>query len=330
MKCRDLMTSNPECCTPNDTVARAAQIMRSEDVGPVPVVADHMERKLIGIVTDRDLAIKVVAEGRDPNMTRVESIMSRALVTAGPEDDIEAALDKMGHNQVRRLPIVDRSYCLIGIVSQADLARSVDREDVGSMVEEVSESSRFGFRNPFASRYMPERSGQNWPAESYRSSGSSALIGAACLAAGAALMYLLDPARGGYRRGVVRDKATRLYNSAGDVIGGATRDIGNRAMGLAAEARSHFESEEPVSDDRLAQRVRSRIGHEVSHPHAIDVTVRDGCVTVQGPILANEVDNLLTCVRSISGVRNVESRLEVHREAGNHPSLQGGREFSNR
>jgi predicted transcriptional regulator len=306
--------------------------MRSEDVGPVPVVADFIERKLIGILTDRDLAIKVVAEGRDPNMTRVESVMSRALVTAGPEDDIETALDKMSHNQVRRLPIVDRSYCLIGIVAQADLARNVDREEVGSMVEEVSESSRFGFRNPFTSRqrYMPERSGENWRPEEYGSGASSALIGVACLAAGAALMYLFDPTRGGYRRTVVREKAARLYNSAGDVIGAAGRDLGNRATGFAAEARSRFESDEPVSDDKLAQRVRSRIGHEVSHPHAIEVTVRDGCVIVQGPVLANEVDNLLTCVRSIPGVQNVESRLEVHREPGNHPSLQGGREFASR
>lgn len=331
MNCRDLMTGNPECCTPDDTVARAAHIMRTEDVGPVPVVADLMDRRLIGIVTDRDLALKVVAEGRDPN-TRVEAVMSRALVTANPDDDVEVALDKMSHNQVRRLPIVDRNYCLIGIVSQADLARSVDGEEVGSMVEEVSDSGRFGLHNPFAShpRYMPERSARNWRSEQYGSGASLALIGAACLAAGAALMYLLDPARGGYRRAFVRDKAVRLYSSAGDVIGAVGRDLGNRMTGVAAETRTHLEPEEPVADEKLAQRVRSRIGHEVSHPHAIEVSVRDGCVIVQGPILANEVDNLLTCVRSIPGVRNVESRLEVHPQAGNHPSLQGGREFANR
>src|ERR1044071_8239513 len=73
MTCRDLMTSNPAFCTPNDIVSRAAQIMRGEDVGAVPVVSDHMDRRLIGIITDRDIAIKAVADGRDPN-TRVESI----------------------------------------------------------------------------------------------------------------------------------------------------------------------------------------------------------------------------------------------------------------
>jgi predicted transcriptional regulator len=310
--------------------------MRSEDVGAVPIVSDHMDRRLIGIVTDRDIAIKAVADGRDPNTTRIESVMSRALVTGYPEDDLEVAMNRMSRNQVRRLPIVDRNNCLIGIVSQADLARNLDREEVGGVVEEISDSGRFSFPNPFQSRsrHSAQRASTNWPDESYGEqsygAGSSALIGAACLAAGAALMYLLDPARGGYRRALVRDKAVRLYNSAGDVLGATARDVSNRATGLAAETRSKFESEEPVSDEKLAQRVKSRIGHEISHPHAIDVIVRDACVIVQGPIVSNEVDVLLSCIRSIPGVRNVESRLEVHAQGGSHPNPQGGREFASR
>jgi hypothetical protein len=291
-----------------------------------------MDRRLVGIVTDRDIAIKLVAEGRDPNTTRIGAIMTRALVTAHPDDDVEVALDRMSDHQVRRLPIVDENYRLVGIVAQADIARRLDREEVGDMVEEISESSRFGIRNPFhfRSRQMPQRSSANWNAAEEESGASSALIGIACLATGAALMYLLDPSRGGYRRSIVRDKAARLYNTAGGALGATGRDLYNRATGLAAETRSRVRPDEPVDDETLAQRVRSRVGHEVSHPHAVDIVVREGCVIVQGPVLASEVDNLLSCVRSVPGVRNVESRLEVHPQAGNNPNLQGGREFANR
>ncbi len=107
MKCSEAMTRNPACCLPGDTVDRAAQLMKSEDVGPVPVIDSQQTKRLIGIVTDRDLALKIVAEGRDAKSTQVELVMTRDLITCREDDDLQAALAAMGEHQVRRIPIVD-------------------------------------------------------------------------------------------------------------------------------------------------------------------------------------------------------------------------------
>src|ERR1700745_3256704 len=96
----ELMTTDPECCVPTDPVMKAAQIMKSEDVGPVPVVEDKEEMKLTGIVTDRDLAIKVVAEARDPKTTAVEEVMSQGLVTCRDNDDARSVLPLLEKNHL--------------------------------------------------------------------------------------------------------------------------------------------------------------------------------------------------------------------------------------
>jgi CBS domain-containing protein len=133
------MTSNPECCLPSDSVVKAAKLMKSEDVGPIPIVTDRDSRKLAGIVTDRDLAIKVVAEGRDPNATPVEEVMSQKLITCKEDDDIKTVLELMEEHQVRRIPVVDRSDRLMGIIAQADVATRLGRDKVtGQMVEQIS------------------------------------------------------------------------------------------------------------------------------------------------------------------------------------------------
>ena len=130
MICSEIMTKDPECCVPSDSVMKAAQLMKSEDVGPIPIVEDKEEKKLTGIVTDRDLAIKVVAEARDPKTTQVEEVMSEGLVTCRENDDVQSVLKLMEDNQIRRIPVVDQSDHLLGIIAQADVAtlRDWDRE----------------------------------------------------------------------------------------------------------------------------------------------------------------------------------------------------------
>jgi osmotically-inducible protein OsmY len=142
--------------------------------------------------------------------------------------------------------------------------------------------------------------------------------------AGAGLMYLLDPDRGGRRRALVRDQATRARHRLGDELGATARDLSNRARGTAAELRSRF-IREIVADDVLSERVRSVIGRAVSHPGAIEVSVGDGRVTLQGSVLEAELDDLLRAVGRVRGVTRVDNELQVHREPGDVPSLQGGK-----
>ncbi|MEO8606349.1 MAG: CBS domain-containing protein [Chloroflexota bacterium] len=137
--CGDVMTADPVCCLGTDTVDKVAQMMRSEDVGPMPVVDNFQTRKLVGIVTDRDLAIKVVADSRDSRMTRVQDVMTRKVATCHPGDDLQKALDTMASNQVRRIPVVDNNDMIVGIISQADIAtRQENAAKTGAVVEEIS------------------------------------------------------------------------------------------------------------------------------------------------------------------------------------------------
>ena len=111
--------------------------MASEDVGSVPVVKGG---RLVGIVTDRDLVVRVLADGRDPNSTTVGEIASGDLETVSPDDDLDAALRKMASSKVRRLPVVEGDQ-LVGIVAQADVARQGDDSETGQVVEEISRQS---------------------------------------------------------------------------------------------------------------------------------------------------------------------------------------------
>ena len=142
---------------------------------------------------------------------------------------------------------------------------------------------------------------------------------------GATAMFLLDPARGKRRRTLVRDKLTMLTRMTGDCIDVTTRDVTNRTRGLISEIKSRISSEQP-DDSVLVDRVRSKLGRVVSHPAAIHVTANNGTVTLSGPVLADEVPHLLSCVKWTAGVQDVNNNLDVHEEAENHPALQGGRE----
>jgi CBS domain-containing protein len=132
---RDIMTPNPRTVESNASVVEAAKIMRDEDVGIVPVVEGD---RLVGTVTDRDIAIRVVAEGRNPDSTTVGEIASRELVTIDPQQELDEALRLMARHQVRRLPVVEEDGKLVGVVAQADIARHASDEQTGDLVEDIS------------------------------------------------------------------------------------------------------------------------------------------------------------------------------------------------
>ena len=131
---REVMTPSPETVESDKTAAEAAKLMKKADAGMIPVVRDN---KLVGTVTDRDIAIRLVAEGKDPAATTVGEIASKDVVTIGPDQDIAEALGLMASNQVRRLPVVEGEK-LIGVVAQADVARAADERRVGETVEQIS------------------------------------------------------------------------------------------------------------------------------------------------------------------------------------------------
>jgi CBS domain-containing protein len=140
--CREVMSENPICCLPNDPVDVVAQVMVTEDVGSLPVVRDLQTAKLIGIVTDRDLTVNVVAEGRDPKGTSVAEAMTHEPLTCYAEDDVQRVLEIMAEHQVRRVPVVDNNGRLIGIIAQADIAtRLPEPEKTAQVVEEISQST---------------------------------------------------------------------------------------------------------------------------------------------------------------------------------------------
>lgn len=140
-KCSDVMTENLVYSSPDDTVSHVAQLMKKEDIGPVLIVDNEDSKRLVGIVTDRDLALKVVAEGRDPQTTKVEEVMTRKLITCRPDDDVESAMKAMAQYQLRRIPVVENGNRLVGIISQADVATRVDEpEKTAEVVKEISES----------------------------------------------------------------------------------------------------------------------------------------------------------------------------------------------
>jgi CBS domain-containing protein len=139
MLAREIMTDRVECVTPQDDLARAARIMRDLDVGIVPVVEGNDGMRLIGVVTDRDLAVRHVAEGHGPDC-KVEEAMSREdLVVASPDDDVDTVMRRMRERQVRRVPVVEDGR-LVGIIAQADLAVDYpDDREVGRTIERISE-----------------------------------------------------------------------------------------------------------------------------------------------------------------------------------------------
>lgn len=132
---RELMTANPRTVSSDSTVLDAARIMRDEDAGIVPIVEGE---RLVGTLTDRDIAVRVVAAGKDAQSTQVREVASTDLVTIDPQQDLGEALRLMAQHQVRRLPVVEEDGRLVGIVAQADVAREAPDRATGELVEEIS------------------------------------------------------------------------------------------------------------------------------------------------------------------------------------------------
>ena len=142
-KCSEVMTKDPAVCMPGDLVTDVARVMKKEDVGPIPIVEDKVTRRLVGMVTDRDLVLRMVAEGRDTKTTKAEEVMSLKLVTCHADDDVQEALDAMSENQLRRIPVVDDKNRIIGIIAQADVATRVNQpEKTAAMVKKISRSKK--------------------------------------------------------------------------------------------------------------------------------------------------------------------------------------------
>ena len=132
---RESMTSNPCSIDTDKSVAYAAKMMRDEDVGIAPIVEGD---RLVGVLTDRDIAVRVVAEGRDAEQTKVTEVASRDVVTLDPQQDLDEALRLMARHQVRRLPVVEEDGRLVGVVAQADVAKEADERRTGEVVEQIS------------------------------------------------------------------------------------------------------------------------------------------------------------------------------------------------
>jgi CBS domain-containing protein len=145
MRVQEIMTSDPACCKPEQTLQEAAHLMLTNDCGCIPVV-DADSNRIVGLITDRDIAIRAVAAGKDPVRTQVSEAMSHAVVVLPSETPIEQCLLLMEENQVRRAPVVDQNGRLIGIVAQADIARTAPPEQVGGLVSEVSKGPEIGHR----------------------------------------------------------------------------------------------------------------------------------------------------------------------------------------
>ena len=171
MNCSELMTWNPAFCLPEDTAVTAAMLMKKHNVGSIPVVSDRNEKGLIGILTDRDLTIRVVAEQRDYYKTHVSDVMSENVTACRATDDSDEVVDAMAKRQIRRVPVVDNNNRLVGIISQADLAGHMKSRAVGQLVEEISEPA----------------------AEHNKSSFSGVMMIAGGLGLAAGIAYLIDP-----------------------------------------------------------------------------------------------------------------------------------------
>lgn len=139
MTCAEIMSKNPICCRVADSALSVAEMMKSEDIGSMPVISSDSERQVVGIVTDRDLALRLIAEGRAPEATAISDIMTSNPVICHAGDDIRDAMESMSGQQVRRIPVIDEEGRLCGIIAQADIARHLDERQAGEVLEDISQ-----------------------------------------------------------------------------------------------------------------------------------------------------------------------------------------------
>lgn len=138
--CQEIMTENPQCCLADDKAYTVAQRMQSENVGSMPVVENHHTKKLIGILTDRDLAVRVVGASRDATNTCVSDVMTPKPVVCHPGDDLDSTIEVMASHQIRRIPVVDENGQVVGIIAQADVATRLNNQvKTGRMIGQISQ-----------------------------------------------------------------------------------------------------------------------------------------------------------------------------------------------
>ncbi len=223
MQVREIMTENPVCCTPDTNLQEVARLMLEHDCGLIPVVDNQENKKPMGTITDRDIAMRTVAAGQNPLDVKALNIMTMGITSVKPETDVQECCDVMENKKIRRVLVVDQSGGLCGIVAQADVAQYGQSDLVSNMVEEISESSptphprkSFGRRSSDQS-YATERSSfRTENAPRFRSAKQSSstrkssfglksvlplLVG---VGAGAAINYYLLPENKSKRRTEVR------------------------------------------------------------------------------------------------------------------------------
>jgi len=141
MEVRDVMTKSPECCTPDTGLQEVAQMMVDCDCGCIPIVDSENSKMPVGMITDRDITCRVVAQGKNPLDLTAGDAMTSSVVSVTPETSLEECLNLMEESQVRRIAVVDDGGAICGIVAQADVARNADEQKTAEVVQQVSKAS---------------------------------------------------------------------------------------------------------------------------------------------------------------------------------------------
>jgi CBS domain-containing protein len=146
MRVSEIMTKDPVCCTEETHLDEVAKMMLTHDCGSIPVCENEDSRRVIGVVTDRDIAVRAVASGRDPKAVTAKECMSHPVAVVRDDASVEECIKTLEENRIRRIPVVNTRNQIVGIVAQADIARSAPEEVVGELVHEVSQGVDLGHR----------------------------------------------------------------------------------------------------------------------------------------------------------------------------------------
>jgi CBS domain-containing protein len=138
MKVKDIMTKDPACCTDRTSLHDVAQMMADYDCGCIPVIEDQDNKKLIGVITDRDMTLRTIAHNKNPLQMIAGEVMTEMVMTVTPDMSVEDCVSVMEKNQIRRVPVVDEAGNLYGIVAQADIARNAPPSETAELVKDVS------------------------------------------------------------------------------------------------------------------------------------------------------------------------------------------------
>jgi CBS domain-containing protein len=246
MQVSEIMTTNPACCTPDASLQEVARLMVENDCGCIPVVQSVTNKKPVGTITDRDIAIRGFASGKNPVDLKASDVMTADVVTITLNSSVQECCNVMENHKIRRVLVVDQNGNCTGIVAQADVAQYATNPTLtAGMVREISESAPTDV-SASAGSWTGSR---NFSGIDSVIKGESFLTFLAGLGSGAALMYFLDPERGRRRRALVSDQVTSLANDAQDMIGKTQRDLTNRAQGLWHETKKAVIGDAKSSDN---------------------------------------------------------------------------------